>query len=105
MKTPADKRIILTFHSIPSRNAATRWKARVVFEPSSTDDTVAAVTVVDGAGAPVKEGVLELAGLSLAVKDGCAAVRCGDFVKGKHSIKLRLVREGLPAWPGVLTFE
>ena len=105
MKTPDDKRIILTYHSLPSKNAAVRWKARLTFEPGSTDDDVAEMEVFDGEGGNVPAGVLEFAGLRLKVKDGRTSIRCGDFVKGKHEPSIWLHRKGFPSSPGVVTFE
>ena len=105
MKTPDDKRIILTYHSLPSKNAAFRWKAQLTFEPGSTDDDVAGMEVFDGDGSYVAACVLELAGIRLKVRDGKTSIRCGDFVKGKHDPSVWLHRKGRPSSPGVVTFE
>ena len=105
MKTPDDKRIIFTYHSLPSKNAAFRWKARLVFEPGSRDGDLAEMEVFDGDGCKVELGVLEFAGLRLKVKDGRASITCGDFVKGKHEPSIWLHRKGRPSSPGVVTFE
>ena len=105
MKTPDDKRIILTYHSLPSKNAAFRWKVRLTFEPGSSDDDIAQMEVFDGDGSYVESGILEFAGLRLKVKDGKTSIRCGDFVKGKHDPSLWLHRRGRPSSPGVVTFE
>jgi len=105
MKTPADKRIMLTFYSHPMKNVKHRWKAYLVFNPGSTDETSAELRVEDGEGAPVDVGTLELAGQRLAVKDGQASLRCGDFVKGKHEGAIWLYRPGIEPVPGALTFE
>ena len=105
MKTPDDKRIIFTYHSLPSKNAALRWKARLVFEPGSTDEDVAEMEVFDGDGNKVASGILEFAGQRLKVKDGKTSISCGDFVKGKHEPSIWLHRAGHPSSPGVVTFE
>ena len=105
MKTPDDKRIILTYHSLPSKNAALRWKARLVFEPGSTDEDVAEMEVFDGAGGSVEYGILEFAGQRLEVKGGRTSITCGDFVKGKHEPAIWLHRKEHPSSPGVVTFE
>ena len=105
MKTPDDKRITLTYQSLPSKNATFRWKARLTFEPGSTDNDVAEMEVFNGDGVNVASGILEFAGLRLKVKDGRTSVRCGDFVKGKHDPSIWLHRKGSPSSPGVVTFE
>ena len=105
MKTPSDKRIVLNYHSLPSKNAAFRWKASLVFEPGSGDGDVAEIEVFDGDGAKVESGILELAGRRLKVKEGRASISCGDFAKGKHDPSLWLHRRGRPSSPGVVTFE
>ena len=105
MKTPDDKRIVLNYHSLPSKNAAFRWKAVLTFEPGSGDGDVAAIDVFDGDGGKVESGVLEFAGCRLNVKDGKTSISCGDFVKGKHDPSLWLHRKGRPSSPGVVTFE
>lgn len=105
MKTPADKRIVFTFYSHPMKNVKHRWKAHLAFNPGSTDDSSAELDVVDGEGAAVAEGTFEIAGRRLAVKDGQASLRCGDFVKGKHEVAIWLYRPGVEPVPGALTFE
>ena len=105
MKTPADKTITLTFYSHPTKDLKMRWKAQLVFEPGSTDDTLASLTMVDGEGAPVANGVFDFAGCATKIKDGKGAIRCGDFVKGKHEPAIWLHRKGMPPIPGALTFE
>ena len=105
MRTPGDKRIILTYHSLPSKNAAFRWKACLVFEPGSTDEDIAEMEVLDGEGGKVESGMLEFAGLLLKVKDGKTSIKCGDFAKGRHEPSLWLHRKGRPSSPGVVTFE
>ena len=105
MNTPVDKRIVFTFSSHPVKNVKHRWKAHLAFNPGSTDDSSAELDVVDGEGAPVAKGTFELAGQRLAVKDGAASLRCGDFVKGKHEGAIWLYRPGVEPVPGALTFE
>lgn len=105
MKTPPDKRIVLNFHSLPSKNAAFRWKAAMAFEPGSTDGDVIAIEVTDGDGSRVEAGILEFAGLRLKVRDGATSLTCAQFVAGKHESSVWLHRKGRPSSPGVLTFE
>ena len=82
-----------------------RWKIRIAFEPGSTDDSPAVLDVNDGEGSPIAAGVFEFAGKRLAVRDGKASIRCGDFVKGKHEGAIWLYRDGMEPVPGALTFE
>lgn len=105
MKTPADKRITLTMYSHPMKDVKLRWKAQLVFEPGSVDDTMAKISFVDGEGNPIEEGVFEFAGQHLEVRDGNAYMRCGDFVKGKHEPGIWLHRAKHAPIPGALTFE
>jgi hypothetical protein len=105
LRTPGDKRIILNYHSLPSKNAAFRWKAVLVFEPGSADGDEAEIEVFDGDGSKVESGILEFAGRRLKVKDGRTSITCGDFAKGKHDPSLWLHRKGRPSSPGVVTFE
>ncbi len=105
MTTPTDKRIAFTFYSHPMRNVKHGWKASLVFSPGSTDDAFAELRVVDGEGVPVDGGVFELAGQRLAVSAGRGAIRCCDFVRGKHEGAIWLYRPGVEPVPGVLTFE
>ena len=105
MKTPADKRIMFTLYSHPMKDLKKRWKAFLVFEPGSTDDAAARLTINDGEGVPVKAGTFEFAGAKTAVQDGKGELRCGDFVKGKHESAIWLHRKGMEPVPGALTFE
>lgn len=105
MKTPSDKKLILTFYSHPMKDLKMRWKALLTFEPGSTDESFATLEIADGEGTPVKGGVFEFAGCSTKVKDGVGKVRCGDFVKGKHETAIWLHRKGTVPVPGALTFE
>lgn len=105
MKTPADKRIVLTFYSLPTARPAQRWKAQIVFEPGSCDGSPAAITVTDGAGEPVQAGIFELAGRSLPVSRGRASIPCADFAAGRHESGIWLRRKGMSPVPGALTFE
>ena len=105
MRTPPDKRITLTFHSHPMQDLKMRWKAQLAFEPGSTDETPARLTVVDGEETPVARGTFEFAGRFTSVTDGCGALRCGDFAKGKHETAIWLHRKGCAPVPGALTFE
>jgi len=105
VKTPDDKKITLTFYSHPMKDLKMRWKMLLVFEPGSTDETPAVMTIADGEGTPIAEGVFELAGQSIKIKDGKGSLKCGDFVKGKHEQAIWLYRQGLPPVPGALTFE
>ena len=105
MKTPADKRIMFTLYSHPMKDVKKRWKAYLVFEPGSTDDSEASLSVDDGEGRPVVSGTFEFAGAKIAVRNGKGALRCGDFVKGKHESAIWLYRKGMEPVPGALTFE
>ena len=105
MKTPVDKRIVLTYYSHPMKDLKMRWKALLAFAPGSTDATPAEIEIADGEGAPVKGGVFELAGQSIRIKDGKGTVPCGDFVNGKHETAIWLHRKGMVPVPGALTFE
>ena len=105
MKTPVDKRIVLTFYSHPMKELKLRWKALLTFEPGSTDATPATVSIADGEGTPVKSGTFELAGQRIRIRDGVGTLPCGDFVKGKHEPAIWLHRRGLAPIPGALTFE
>lgn len=105
MKTPDDKRIILTFYSHPMKDLKMRWKALLTFEPGSTDATPATLAIADGEGSPIGSGVFEYAGQRIAIKNGQGAITCGDFVRGKHETGIWLHRRGLAPIPGALTFE
>ena len=105
MKTPADKTIMLTLYSHPTKDLKMRWKAQLVFAPGSTDDTPAEITINDGEGTPVAAGIFEFAGARTPIRDGRGAIRCGDFAKGKHETAIWLHRKGMLPIPGALTFE
>ena len=105
MNTPPDKRIVFTFYSHPMQDVKLRWKATLAFEPGSSDETPATLAIADGEGVPIAEGRFELAGQRLEVNGGAAAIRCGDFVKGKHEQAIWLHRKGRVSVPGALTFE
>lgn len=105
MKTPTDKTITLTLYSHPTKDLKMRWKAQLVFAPGSTDETPAEITMVDGEGTPIEVAMFEFAGRKTSIKDGMGAIRCGDFVKGKHEPAIWLHRKGVWPIPGALTFE
>ena len=105
MRTPPDKRIVLTLYSHPMKDLAMRWKAHVAFEPGSTDATPAKVDMVDGRGDPIAYAVFEFAGQSVRIREGRGEMLCGDFAKGKHEPGIWLHRKGVPPVPGALTFE
>ena len=105
MKTPEDKRITLTLYSHPMKDPKMRWKALVAFEPGSTDDSFAAVTMADGEGTSVAAATFEFAGCRIAIRDGQGVMRCGDFVKGKHEPAIWVYRKGMAPVPGAVTFE
>ncbi|MGN0833561.1 MAG: hypothetical protein ACI4RD_07935 [Kiritimatiellia bacterium] len=105
MKTPVDKRIALTFYSHPMRDPKLRWKASLVFDPGSTDASMARLSVVDGDGEPVAGGTFEFAGALTKIRDGEGRLNCGDFAKGRHEPAIWLHRKGLVPVPGALTFE
>lgn len=104
MRTPADKRIIITFHSHQTKDRAMWWRAQVVFEPGSVAESVLNIRVVDGLDAPVRDGVLELFGQRLKVVDGQTKTTYGMFVAGKHEKPIWLYRDGMLPIPGALTF-
>lgn len=104
MRTPADKTIALTFGSHPARDLALRWTAKLVFPPGADAETVLPLSLVDGQGKPVPEGVFEFAGQRLAVRNGAASISYADFIRGKHAVALWLHRPGQPPIPGGLTF-
>ena len=105
MKTPPDKRIVFTLYSHPMKDLRQRWKATLAFEPGSTDESSAVLDIKDGCGDPIAAGTFELAGTKVAVSDGRGALRCGDFVKGKHEQGIWLYRKDCAPVPGALTFE
>ena len=105
MKTPADKTITFTYYSHPVREGARRWKARLTFAPGSTDESDALLEIVDGFGAPLAAGKLELGGARIMIRDGRGTVKCGDFIKGIHGPGIWLHRKGRRPVPGALTFE
>lgn len=82
-----------------------RWKAILVFAPASTDSSLAELEIRDGEGSEIRRGVFEVAGCRIQVKEGRGAVRCGDFVKGRHEPAIWLHRKDVPPVPGALTFE
>ena len=105
MKTPADKTITLTLYSHPTKDLKMRWKAQIVFAAGSTDETPAAITMVDGEGTPIAAATFEFAGQKTPIRDGRGAILCGDFVRGKHEPAIWLYRHGMAPVPGALTFE
>lgn len=105
MKTPADKRIVFTLYSHPMKEAKARWKAHLVFEPDSTDESDAVLDIVDGEGTPIDEATFEFAGASIAISRGSGRLSCAQFVKGKHEGGIWLHRKGEAPVPGALTFE
>lgn len=105
MKTPVDKRITLTFYSHPMKDLKLRWKVALVFEPGSTDESLARLSVVDGEGAPVADGTFEFAGALTKIRAGEGRLKCGDFAQGRHEAAIWLHRKGLVPVPGALTFE
>ena len=104
MKTPDDKTIAFTFMSHPEKLPELRWTVKITFPPGSGPDTVLPISVVDGNEDPISSATLELAGMKLPVKDGCASMKYSDFVRGKHSVALWLYRSGMQPVPGGLTF-
>ena len=105
MRTPADKTITLTIYSHPAKDLRMRWKATIVFAAGSTDETPAKIAIADGEGVPVGAGTFEFAGVQTPIRNGCGALRCGDFVRGKHERAIWLYRKGMLPIPGALTFE
>ncbi len=105
MRTPADKEIIFTLYSHPTKRLDMRWKAKLVFAPGSTDESEATLSVVDGLGASIARGRLDFAGAAIDIRDGRGVLKCGDFVRGKHEGAIWLHRNGMLPIPGALTFE
>ena len=105
MKTPPDKRIVMTLYSAQVADPSLRWKAKVAFEPGSTDDSPVVISVTTREGERIKEGVLEFLDRRLPVKDGRTEVTCRDFIAGKHARAVWLHRKGLQSVDGGLTFE
>lgn len=104
MKTPPDKKIAFTFMSPPANDRRECWQAVVEFPAGSSADSVLPIRVLDGDGAPVKEGTMVFAGCRLKVVDGATSIVYADFVRGKHDPALWLRRKGLPDKPAYLTF-
>lgn len=105
MKTPPDKRIVLTLYSHPMKDLHQRWKATLAFEPGSADDSMANLVINDGCGVPIDEATFEFAGARIPVSAGKGALRCGEFVRGRHEPGIWLYRKGCAPVPGALTFE
>lgn len=82
-----------------------RWKARLTFEPGSTENSESLLEIADGEGLMIPEGVFVFAGQVIAVKDGVGRLSCRQFVVGKHDGAIWLHRKGTPPIPGALTFE
>ena len=80
-------------------------EGRAQFEPGSTDDTLAVVTITDGESEPEAHAVFEFAGCRTEIVGGRGQIRCGDIVKGKHEPAIWLHREGVASVRGALTFE
>ena len=95
----------MTLSSPPPKDLKMRWKAQLVCAAGSTDETPAEITMVDGEGTPIKAAIFEFAGEKTPIKGGKGAIRCGDFVKGKHETAIWLHRKGMWPIPGALTFE
>lgn len=104
MRTPADHEVVFAFYSHPAKDLKMRWQATLAFAPGSTDSSYAALSVVDGEGAPLAHGVFEFAGLMTRVKDGKGRIKCADFVRGLHEQAIWLHRRGMAPVPGALTF-
>ena len=105
MRTPADKSIAFTFASHPTKNPAERWKAVLSFPPGARPETALSISMVDGNGKPISEGVFEFADRKLVIHDGQAQLSYADFIHGKHAVALWVYRPGLPPIPGGLTFS
>ena len=104
MKAPADKKIVFTFHSHPTKDVSLRWQASIAFPPGATAETPLAITVVDDAGEKIPSAVFEFAGMELPVVDGAATMTFAEFIAGKHSVPIWLHRKGRRPVPGVPTF-
>ena len=105
MKTPADKKIVMTFHSHQVKDVSWWWKMQLHFPPGATAETVLPIVVNDGLGEPVAVGVLEFAGKRLRIRDGKSSMTYGEFIAGKHAKSIWLYRHGIAPIPGSLTFE
>lgn len=105
MKTPADKSIAFTFASHPTKNPVERWKAVLSFPPDAGPESVLTISLIDGNGNPVEEGVFEFAGRKLRVSAGSTELTYADFIRGKHETALWVYRPGMPPIPGGLTFS
>jgi hypothetical protein len=105
MKTPQDKKVILTFHSYPHKDLRLKWKASVTFPPGAEDDTMAEVALADGLGNSIECAEFEFAGMSVNITDGKGTFRCADFASGKHEVAIWLHRPEKESVPGMLTFE
>ena len=90
--------------SPPANDRRECWQAVVEFPAGSSADSVLPIRVLDGDGAPVKEGTMVFAGCRLKVVDGATSIVYADFVRGKHDPALWLRRKGLPDKPAYLTF-
>ena len=104
MKTPPDKTITITYHSLQTRHREMWWRVKLTFPPNASKATLLPLEMVDGLDRPVASAILELAGLRINITDGKAAITYGDFIKGKHEKALWVYRKDMLPIPGALTF-
>ena len=104
MRTPTEKTIIFTFLSRRTRDMKMRWKATMRFTPEATRETEIELQIEDGEGVAVKEGMFELHGQRVPVRDGKARMEYGSFIKGIEEKGVWLYRPKCVPVPGVLTF-
>lgn len=104
MKTPVGKPLSLIYVSYPAHEMKMRWSAKLHFKGGESDDSILALEIHDGEGDAVENGIFELAGKSLPVKNGAAYITGRDFVAGKHERAVWLHRPGMAPVSGGLTF-
>lgn len=104
MKTPADKTVVFTYVSHPTKSLKMRWQATLTFPAGADAKTELPLTFEDGEGEPVASGQFEFAGRMIDVKSGKGSLSYADFVKGKHETAVWLHRKGMEPIPGSLTF-
>jgi len=104
MKVPDGKTITLTFVSPQVKDSRLRWAVNLTFPAGAGAGAMLPVAAEDGEGTPVADGVFEIAGRQVKIKDGSGALAYEDFVRGKHETALWLKRPGMEPVPGALTF-
>lgn len=105
MKTPEDKTVTLSFVSHPMKDPKMRWTVRLTFPAGAGPETELPIEAEDGEGVPIAAAEFEFAGGRIPVRDGRAALRYADFIKGRHATALWMHRAGMAPIPGGLTFQ